>query len=106
MSTNCVFDNVILKILIISQLSFIFFFRRSLIAISNDFIFYINDIRFAKIITFIISDFLRIAVYKARRYLNVNENCKDHRFIYNIILHTMLKFVSFHSIEDISRILV
>ena len=93
MSINCAFDNMILKILIISQFSFIFFFRRNLILISNDFIFHINNIRLAKIIIFIISDFSKIVVYEARHYLNVNENCKNHRFIYNITLHIMLKFV-------------
>ena len=95
MLTNCVFDNVTLKILIVSRLSFIFFFRRNLIAISNDFIFHIDNIRLAKIIKFTISNFLRTAVYEARRYLNVNESCKDHQFIYNITLHAMLKLVLF-----------
>ena len=95
MLTNCTFDNVTLKILIILQFSFISFFRRSLIAISNDFIFHIDNIRLAKIIIFIISNFLEIIVYKTRCYLNVSENCKDHRFSYNIILHIMLKFVFF-----------
>ena len=83
-----------------------FFFRRSLIAISNDFIFYIDDIRLAKIITFTISDFLRIAIYEARRYSNVNENCKNHRFTYNITLHVILRLIFFHSIENISRIII
>ena len=81
--------------MIISRLLFNFFFRRSLIAISNDFVFYIDDIRLAKIITFTILNFSRIAVYELRRYLNVNENCKNHRFTYNITLHVMLKLVFF-----------
>ena len=105
MLIDCTFDNMTLNILIISQLLFIYFFQRSLIAISNNFIFYINDIRFAKIIIFTISNFSRIAVYKTRRYSSINENCKDHRFTYNITLHVMLKF-SFYSIEDISRIII
>ena len=78
MLINCAFNNVSLKILIISQLLFISFFQRNLIAISNDFIFHIDDIRLAKIIIFIILNFLKIAVYAAHRYLNVNENCKDY----------------------------
>ena len=106
MSTNCAFDNVTSKILIVLQFSFIFFFRRSLIAILNDFILYIDDIQFAKIITFLISDFSKIVVYEARRYLNVNENYKNHRFTYNITLHIMLNFDFFHSIENISKITV
>ena len=106
MLTNCVFNNIILKILIVSRFLSIFFFRRSLIAISNDFIFSIDHIRFAKIIIFTTLNSLRIAVYETRRYLNVNENCKDQRFTYNITLHTMLRFVSFCSIEDISKITI
>ena len=106
MLTNYVFDNVILKILILSRFSFIFFFRDGLITISNDFILYINNIRLAKIIIFTILDFLKIAFYKVRRYSNVNENCKDHRFIYNITLHIMLKFIFVHLIENISRVIV
>ena len=106
MSTNYAFDNVTLKILIVSRLSFIFFFRRSLIAISNDFIFYIDNIRLAKIITFTISNFLKIAVYETCRYSSVSENSKDHRFIYNITLHVILKFIFFHSIENISKVTV
>ena len=106
MSTNCAFDNMILKILIVIQLSFIFFFQYNLIAISNDFIFHINNIRLAKIIIFTILNFLKTAVYEARYYLNVNENYKNHRFIYNIVLHAILKFIFFHLIENISRITV
>ena len=106
MSTNYAFDNVTLKILIDSQLSFIFFFQRSLIAISNNFILHIDDFRLAKIITFTILNFLEIAIYKARRYSSVNENCENHRFTYNIILHAMLKFIFLHSIENISKITV
>ena len=106
MLTNCAFDNVILKILIILRFSFISFFRHNLIAISNDFIFHINNIRLAEIITFIISNFTKIFIYEAHRYLNVNENYKDHRFTYNITLHIMLKFVFFYSIKDISRIII
>ena len=106
MSTNCAFNNMTLKISIISRLSFIFFFRCSLITISNDFIFHIDNIRLAKIIIFTILNFLKTVVYKARRYSSVNENCKDHQFIYNIILHIMLRLVFFHSIENISRIIV
>ena len=106
MLTNCAFDNVTLKILIVSRFLFISFFRCSLIAISNDFIFYIDNIRFAKIITFTTSDFLKIAVYETRRYSNVNENCKNYQFTYNITLHAMLKLIFFHSIENISRIIV
>ena len=106
MSINYAFDNMTLKILIISRFSFIFFFRRSLIAILNDFIFHIDNIRLAKIITFTILNFLKIVVYKARRYLNVNENCKNHRFTYNIILHAMLKLIFLYSIEDILKIIV
>ena len=106
MLTNYAFDKMTLKILIFLRFSFIFFFRRSLITISNDFILYIDNIRLAKIIIFTISNFLRIAVYEARHYSNVNENCKNHRFIYNIILHTILKLICFHSIENISRITV
>ena len=106
MSTNCAFDNVTLKILIISQFSFISFFRRSLIAILNDFIFYIDNIRLAKIIIFIILNFSRIVVYETRRYLSVNKNCKDHWLTYNIILHVIVKLVFFHSIENISGIII
>ena len=106
MLTNCPFDHITLKILIVLQFSFIFFFRRSLITISNDFIFHINDVRFAKIIIFTISNFLKIVVYEARRYLSVKENFKDHRFIYNITLHVMLRFVFLHSIQNISKIIV
>ena len=95
MLTNCAFDNVTLKILIVSQLLFIFFFRRNLIAISNDFIFQIDNIRLAEIITFTISNFSKIAVYKARRYSSVNENYKNHRFIYNITLYAMLRLIFF-----------
>ena len=95
MSTNYVFDNVTLKILIVLQFLFIYFFRRSLIAISNDFIFYIDNIRLAKIIIFMILNFSKITVYEARRYLNISKNYKDHRFTYNIILHTMLKLILF-----------
>ena len=95
MLTNCIFDNVILKILIVSRLSFIFFFQCSLIAISNDFIFHIDNIQLAKTIIFIILDFSRIAVYKTRRYSSVSESYKNHRFIYNITLHVMLKLVFF-----------
>ena len=83
---------MILKILIVSRFLFNFFFRYNLIAISNNFILHIDDIRFAKIIIFTISDFLKTAVYETRRYLNVSENCKDHQFTYNITLHIMLKF--------------
>ena len=92
MLTNCTFDNVTLKILIILRLSFIFFFQRNLITISNNFIFYINNIRFAKIIIFTILNFSRIAVYETRCYSYINENCKNHQFIYNITLHAILKF--------------
>ena len=106
MLTNCAFNNVTLKILIVSQFSFILFFQHSLIAISNNFIFYINHIRLAKIIIFIISDFLRIAVYVTRRYSNASENCKDHRFTYNITLHVMLRLVLHHSIENILKIII
>ena len=106
MSTNCAFDNVILKILIISRFSFISFFRRSLIAISNDFILHINDIRLAKIIIFTISNFSRTVVYKARRYSSVSKNCKDHRFTYNITLYIMLRLIFFHLIEDISEVII
>ena len=106
MLTNCVFDNVTLKILIVLQLSFISFFQRNLIAITNDFILYIDDIRLAKIIIFTILNFLKTAVYEARRYLNIRENYKDYRFIYNITLHVMLKLIFFHSIEDISKVTV
>ena len=95
MLTNYAFDNVTLKILVVLRLSFISFFRRNLIAISNNFIFHIDNIRLAKIIIFIILNFLKLAVYEARRYLNINENCKDHRFIYNITLHIMLKLIFF-----------
>ena len=95
MLINYAFDNVTLKILIVLQLSFMFFFQRNLIAISNDFIFHIDDVRLAKIITFTILNFLKIAVYKARHYSNINENYKNHRFIYNITLHIILKFVFF-----------
>ena len=103
MSTNYAFDNMTLKILIVSRLSFISFFRHSLIAILNDFIFYINNIRLAKIIIFIILNFSRTAVYEARRCSNVSENSKSYWFTYKITLHAMLKLVSFHSIEDISK---
>ena len=103
MSTNCACDNMILKILIVSRLLFISFFQRSLIAISNDFIFYTNDIRFAKIIIFMILNSSRIVVYEARHYLSIKENCKNHSFTYNIILHAILKLISFHLIEDSSR---
>ena len=107
MLTNYAFDIVTLKILIVSRLSFIFFFRRSLIAISNDFILYINDIRLAKITIFTILDFSNIVIYETRHYSNANENCKDHWFIYNITLHAMLKLVFFfHLIEDILRVTV
>ena len=106
MSTNCAFDNITFKISIISQFLFIFFFRRSLITISNDFIFHIDNIRLAKIIIFTILDFSKTAVYKARRYSNISENCKDHRFTYNITLHVILKLIFFHLIENISRVTV
>ena len=106
MLINCAFDNVILKILIILQYSFISCFRRSLITISNDFIFYINNIRLAKIIKFTILNFSKIVVYEARRYLNINENYKDYRFIYNIILYVILKLMSLYSIENISRFII
>ena len=106
MSTNCAFDNIILKILIVLRFSFISFFQYNLIAISNDFILHINNIRLAKIIIFMISNFSKIAVYETRRYLNVSENCKNYRFTYNITLHVILELVSFHSIKDISKIIV
>ena len=78
MLTNCIFDNIILKILIILQFSFISFFRYDLITISNNFIFYTDNIRLAKIITFTILNFSRIIVYESSCYLNVSENCKNH----------------------------
>ena len=106
MLINCAFDNVILEILIISRFLFISFFRRSLIAISNDFILYIDDIRLAKIIIFMILAFLKTVVYEARRYSNVNKNYKDHRFIYNRALHLMLKLVFLCSIENISKVII
>ena len=106
MLTNCAFDNVILKILIVSQFLFIFFFQHSLIAISNNFILYINDIRLAKIITFTILNFLRIVIYETRRYSSVNKNYKDYRFTYNMILHIMLKSVFFRSIKDILKVII
>ena len=103
---NCAFDNVILKILIVSRFSFISFFRCNLIAILNDFILYINDIRLAEIIIFTISNFLKIVVYKTRHYSSINKNCKNYRFIYNITLHVILRFIFFHLIEDISKVIV
>ena len=106
MLINCAFDNMILKILIVLRFLFIFFFRRSLITISNNFIFYIDNIRLAKTIIFTILNFLKIAVYETRRYLNISENYKNHRFIYNITLHIMLRLVFFHSIEDISKVFI
>ena len=106
MSTNYAFDNVILKILIVSRFSFISFVQRSLIAILNNFILHINNIRLAKIITFTTLNFSRTAVYKVRRYSNVSENYKNYRFTYSITLHAMLRFISFPSIEDILKITV
>ena len=106
MSINCTFDNMTLKILIVSRFFFIFFFRRNLITILNNFIFYIDDIRLAEIITFTILNFLKIVVYEARHYSNVNENYKNYRFIYNIILHIMLKFIFLCSIENILKVII
>ena len=106
MLTNCAFDNMILKILIVWWLLFIFFFRHNLITISNDFILYIDNIRLAKIMIFTILNFSKIVIYKTRRYLNVSESYKNYQFIYNIILHAMLRLILFHSIENILRIII
>ena len=76
------------------QFSFIFF-RRNLIAIFNNFMLYINNIQLAKILIFTILNSLKITVYKTRCYLSINENCKDYRFIYNMLLYIMLKFIDF-----------
>ena len=106
MLTNYAFDNVILKILIVLQFSFIFFFWHNLIVISNNFILHIDNIRLAKIIKFTILNFLKVAVYETRCYLNINENCKNHQFIYNITLHAMLRLVFLHSIENHLKIII
>ena len=95
MLTNCIFDNIILKILIVLRLLFIFFFRRNLITISNDFILHIDNIWLAKIIIFMILNFSRIAIYEVHRYSNVNENNKNYRFTHNITLHAMLRLIFF-----------
>ena len=81
-------------------------FRRIWFTISRDFNFYVDYIRFSKIVKFMIFDFLKFVVYKARRRLNVYEIYKNYRFKHQITLHAIIKFVFFHSIENVSKVAV
>ena len=80
--------------------------RRIWSSISRDSILHFDDIKFVKIIKFIIFDFSRFVIYEAHHHLNINEICKNYRFRHWIILHTILKSISFYSIENISKIII
>ena len=81
-------------------------FRRIWLTIFRNFIFYVDYIRFSKIVKFMIFDFLRFIVYKTRRCLNICEICKNYRFKHWITLYAIIKFVFFHSIKNVSKVVV
>ena len=53
-----------------------------------------------------IFNFLRFIIYKMLCRLNINEIYKNYRFRHWIALHTILKFIFFHSIENVSKVTV
>ena len=74
--------------------------------ISRNFILHFDDIKLAKIMKFIIFNFLRFIVYEAHRRLNINKICKNYHFKYSIALHAILKSVFFYSIENVLKVIV
>ena len=81
-------------------------FRRIWLTIFHDFIFYVDYIRFSKIVKFMIFDFLRFVVYKTRRRLNVCKIYKNYCFRHRITLHAIMKSVFSHSIENVLKVVV
>ena len=74
--------------------------------ISRDSILYFNDIKFVKIIDFIIFYFLKFVVYEAHRRLNINKICKNHHFKHWITLYAILQSIFFHSIENVLKVII
>ena len=81
-------------------------FRRIWFMISCDFILYVNYIRLSKIVKFIIFDFSKFIIYKARRRLNVYEIYKNHCFKHQITLHTIIKSVFFYLIKNVLKVVI
>ena len=74
--------------------------------ISCDSIFYFDDIKFAKIMKFMIFNFLKFVIYETHRRLNINKNYKNYRFRHWITLHAILKSVFLYSIENVSKVII